>query len=110
MEYIKLIRQPDINMVPAIKVTKDTDIVFENESGTVKQSIKDLVYRNESTIKGDNYEGKNEITVNLNEGDYVVYSGEERGYIVPAQRFMTVDEAIKELKCVLATTSVSAKE
>ena len=77
MEYIKLIRQPDINMIPAIKVTKDTDLVFENEDGTVK----------------------------LNEGDYVVYCDEERGYIVPAQRFMTVDEAIKELECVLATTS-----
>ncbi len=110
MEYLKLIRQPDINMVPAIKVTKDTDLVFENESGTVKQSIKNLVYNNTVTVKGDNYESKNEVTVNLNEGDYVVFSGEERGYIVPAQRFMTVAEAIEELKCVLATTSAAAKE
>lgn len=110
MEYIKLIRQPDINMVPAIKVTKDTDIVFENESGTVKQSIKDLVYRSTTEVKQDNVEAKNEITVNLNEGDYVVYCDDERGYVVPAQRFMTVEEAIKELECVLATTSVSAKE
>lgn len=108
MEYIKLIRQPNINMVAGIKVTKDTDISFENEA--VKQSIKDLVYHGTTKIKGENFEGKNEITVTLNEGDIVIYDGEERGYIVPAQRFMTVEEAIKELECVLATTSVSAKE
>ena len=110
MEYIKLIRQPDINMVAAIKVTKDTDIVFENESGTVKQSIKDLVFHGTTVVKQDNVEAKSEITVNLNEGDYVVYCDEERGYVVPAQRFMTVDEAIKELECVRATTSVAEKE
>jgi hypothetical protein len=108
MEFLKLIRQPNINMVAGIKVTKDTDISFEND--TVKQSIKNLVYKAANTIKGDNFEGKNEITVNLNEGDIVVYDGDERGYIVPAQRFMTVDEAIKELECVLATTSAPAKE
>lgn len=107
MEFLKLIRQPNINMVAGIKVTKDTDISFEND--TVKQSIKDLVYHGTTKIKGDNFEGKNEITVTLNEGDIVIYDGEERGYIVPAQRFMTVDEVIKELECVLATTSAPAK-
>ena len=101
MDYIKLIRQPDINMVAGIRVTKDTNIELENDS--VKQSIKDLVYRSTMTMKGDNFEGKNEITVNLNEGDYVVYNGEDRGYVVPAQRFMTVNEAIKELECVRET-------
>ena len=110
MEYIKLIRQPDISMVAGIKVTKDTDIVFENESGTVKQSIRDLVFHGTTEVKQDNVEVKSEITVNLNEGDIVIYDGEERGYVVPAQRFMTVDEAIKELECVLATTSVAEKE
>lgn len=103
MEYIKLIRQPNINMVAGIKVSKDTNITFENEN--VKQSIKDLVYHGTTNIKGENFEGASEITVYLKEGDYVVFDGEERGYIVPAQRLMTVDEAIEELKCVLATIS-----
>lgn len=107
MKYLKLIRQPNINMVAGIKVTKETDITFENDN--VKQRIKGLVYHGTTKIKGDNYEGKNEITVNLNEGDYVVFDGDERGYIVPAQKFMTVAEAIEELKCVLTTTSVPEK-
>ena len=110
MEYLKLIRQPNINMVAGIKVTKDTNVVFENEEGTVKQSIKDLVFHGITRMKQDNVEVNNEITVTLNEGDIVVYDGEERGYVVPVQRFMTVDEAIRELECVLATTSVPAKE
>ena len=108
MKYLKLIRQPNISMVAGIKVTKDTNITFENDN--VKQSIKDLVYHGTTKIKGENFEGKNEITVNLSEGDYVVFDGDDRGYIVPAQKFMTVDEAIEELKCVLATTSVPEKE
>lgn len=108
MEYVKLIRQPNINMVAGIKVTKDTDITFENDK--VKQSIKDLVYHSTTAFEGDNFAGKNEITVNLNEGDYVVFDGDERGYIVPAQKFMTVAEAIEELKCVLITTSAPEKE
>ena len=107
MKYLKLIRQPNISMVAGIKVTKETDITFENDK--VKQSIKDLVYRSTTVIKGDNFEGKNEITVNLNEGDYVVFDGDDRGYIVPAQKFMTVAEAIEELNCVLVTTSTSKK-
>lgn len=107
MKYLKLIRQPNISMVAGIKVTKETDITFENDK--VKQGIKDLVYRSTTVIKGDNFEGKNEITVNLNEGDYVVFDGDDRGYIVPAQKFMTVAEAIEELNCVLVTTSTSKK-
>ena len=108
MKYLKLIRQPNISMAAGIKVTKDTNISFENDY--VKQSIKNLVYHGTTKIKGDNFEGKNEITVNLNEGDYIVFDGDDRGYIVPAQRFMTIDEAIEELKCVLATTSAPEKE
>ena len=110
MEYLKLIRQPDISMVAGIKVTKDTDVVFESEDGTVKQSIKELVFHGITRIKKDNVEVDNEIKVTLNEGEIVIFDGEERGYVVPAQRFMTVEEAIRELECVLATTSVSEKE
>lgn len=108
MEYLRLMRQPNINMVAGIKVNKDTEINFENDK--VKQSIKDLVYHGITKIKGDNFEGTNEITVNLKEGDYVVFDGEDRGYFVPAERLMTVAEAIEELKCVLTTTSAPEEE
>ena len=98
MEYIKLIRQPSIDMVAGIVVTKNTDLFYENEG--VKQSIKDLVLRSKMTIKGESYESTYNTTIYLNEGDVLVFEEGGRGYIKPVERFVTVEEAIEELKCV----------
>jgi hypothetical protein len=102
MQYIKLIRQPNIDMVAGIKVDKGTDISYENEG--VKQTIKDLVLHSTMTIKGENYESINDTTIHLEEGDVLVFEEGGRGYIKPVETFMAVDEAIEELKCVLETT------
>lgn len=102
MQYLKLIRQPSIDMVPGIKVSKDTEITFEKEG--VKQTIKDLVLKSEMTIKGESYESTYNTTIHLNEGDVLVFEPDGRGYIKPVERFMTVAEAIEELECVLETT------
>ena len=101
MEYLKLIRQPSIDMEAGIKVTKDTDISFENE--VVKQTIKDLVLHSVMSIKGDGYESTQDTTIFLEEGDVLVFEEKGRGYIKPVERFMTVSEAIEELQCVHET-------
>jgi hypothetical protein len=101
MEFMKLMRQPNIDMVAGIKVNKDTDITYENEG--VKQTIKDLVLHSVKTIKGENYESTYDTTINLAEGDVLVFEEEGRGYIKPVETFMTVEEAIEELECVKET-------
>jgi hypothetical protein len=101
MEFLKLMRQPNIDMVAGIKVTKDTDITYENEG--VKQTIKDLVLHSVMTIKGETYESIYDTTIQLSEGDVLVFEEDGRGYIKPVERFMTVSEAIEELECVKAT-------
>ena len=98
MQYKKFIRQPSIDMIAGIVVAKDTELTYENE--VVKQSIKDLVLHSEMTIKGEGYESKNNTTIYLNEGDVLVFEEGGRGYIKPVERFVTVEEAIEELKCV----------
>ena len=102
MEFIKLIRQPSIDMVAGIKVYKDTELTYENEG--VKQTIKDLVLHSEMTIKGETYESKYDTTIQLNEGDVLVFEDGGRGYIKPVETSMTVAEAIEELECVLEVT------
>lgn len=102
MEYIKLIRQPNIDMVAGIKVTKDTDITYENEG--VKQTIKDLVLHSVMTIKGEEYVSTYDTTIYLKEGDVLVFEEGARGYIKPVETFMTVEEAIEELECVRDNT------
>ena len=98
MQYMKLIRQPSIDMYAGIKVNKNTDLEYETEN--VKQTLKDLVLHSVTTLNGEEYESKYETTIHLNEGDVLVFD-EKRGYIKPVERFMTVSEAIEELKCVL---------
>ena len=95
MEYKRVILKPDVSMFPAIKVTKDTVLDFCNKN--VEQTLKNLVLRTVATKKGDNFESTNCTTVTLNEGDYLVFEEEGRGYIKPVQDVMTVREAIEEL-------------
>ena len=95
MEYKRVILKPDVSMFPAIKVTKDTVLDFCNKN--VEQTLKNLVLRTVATKKGDNFESTNYTTVTLNEGDYLVFEEEGRGYIKPVQDVMTVREAIEEL-------------
>ena len=98
MAFMKFMRQPNIDMVAGIVVDKDTDITYEKEG--LKQTIKDLVLRTEMEIKGETYESKYDTTIYLEEGDVLVFEEEGRGYIKPLERFVTVPEAIEELKCV----------
>lgn len=100
MQYINFIRQPNIHTIPGIVVDKDTEISFEREG--LKQTIKDLRLHSELILSGENYDGRTEATVYLNEGDVLLFDN-ERGYLKPTERFVTVEDAIKELECVLET-------
>lgn len=102
MEYKKFIRQPSIDMYAGVVVNKDTNLTYENEG--VKQTVKDLVLHSVMTIKGETYESTYDTTIYLQEGDVLVFEEGGRGYIKPVERFVTVDEAIEELKCVLECT------
>lgn len=89
------IRKPNIELLAGVRVDKDTDLKFENER--VKQTIKDLVLHSVTTITGENFESKYETTINLNEGDVLIYEEEGRGYIKPVEDFVTIEEAIDDL-------------
>lgn len=91
------IRKPSIDRYPGIRVTKDTEIKFENESKTVKQTIRNLLYHSVTEVKGDNYESLYTTTIHLKEGDVLVYDGDERGYVMPVEDFVSIEEAIEEL-------------
>lgn len=89
------IRKPNIELLPGVRVTKDTELEFKTEK--VTQTIKDLVLHSVTTIKGEGYESKYETTIQLNEGDVLIFEEEGRGYIKPVEDFMTIAEAIDDL-------------
>lgn len=91
------IQKPSIDFYPGVKVTKDTVLNYENEK--VKQTLENLVFHSVTKVKGENYESVYDTTIQLNEGDVLIFEEEDRGYILPyGQSFVTVAEAIDELE------------
>lgn len=92
------IRKPDINLYPGIRVTKDTDMEYKNEN--VEQTVKDLVLHSITKVKGEGYESTYNSTIQLKEGDILIFEAEGRGYVKPVEDFMTIAEVIEELTCI----------
>jgi hypothetical protein len=92
----KFVFKPSVELIPGIKVTKDTEFEYEHEG--VKQTLKNLVFRSITTKKGDNYESTIDTTIRLDEGDILVFEDEGRGYIKPANNcVVTIEKAIEDL-------------
>ena len=98
MEFLKFIRKPSIDMYAGIKVTKETEFTYQNEN--VNQTLKDLVFHSVTKVKGENFESVYDTTIQLSEGDVLVFEEEGRGYIKPVEEMLTIPEAIEELSCI----------
>lgn len=89
------IAKPRIDLYSGVKVDKDTVLEYENEC--VKQTVKDLEMRSETTVKGEGFESKYTTVIHLKEGDVLIFEEEGRGYIKPVEEFVTIAEAIDDL-------------
>lgn len=85
-------------MLAGIKVTKDTELTYENEN--VSQTLKDLVFHSVTKVKGDNFTSIYDTTITLQEGDVLVFEEEGRGYIKPVEEVITIEEAIKDFEAI----------
>ena len=94
----KFINKPSIDMLAGIRVYKDTEFEYENDN--VNQTLKDLVFKSITKVKGEKFESEYHTTVYLEEGDVLIFEEEGRGYIKPVEEFVTVEDAIKELECI----------
>lgn len=89
------IRKPSIDMYPGIRVDKDTELEYKNEN--VVQTVKNLVFHSVTKVKGEGFRSKYDTTINLKEGDILVFEEDGRGYIKPVEDFVTIEEAISDL-------------
>lgn len=89
------IRRPNIELLTGIRITKDTELEFKNDN--VEQTIKDLVLHSVTTVEGNGFKSKYDTTIQLAEGDVLVFEEEGRGYIKPVEDFVTIEEAIDDL-------------
>ena len=92
---MNFIKRPSIDLYPGIRVTKDTDLEYKNEN--VKQTVKDLVLHSVTEVKGDGFTSKYDTTIQLEDGDILIFEDEGRGYIKPVEGFATIEEAIDDL-------------
>ena len=91
-------RKPSIDLYPGIRVQKDTVLEYKNEN--VEQKLEGLVFRSVTRVKGEGYTSTYDTTIQLQEGDILVFEEEGRGYIKPVEEMVTVNEAIEELNCI----------
>ena len=93
---MNFIKRPSIDLYPGIRVTKETELEYKNEH--VKQTVKDLVLRSVTKVKGEGFKSKYDTTIELEEGDILIFEDEGRGYIKPVEGFVTIEEAIADLE------------
>lgn len=93
---MKFILKPSIDLYPGIRVTKDTCLEYKNEN--VEQRIEDLIFHSVTKVKGENYRSTYDTTIQLQEGDILIFEEEGRGYIKPVEAFVEVAEAIEDLE------------
>ena len=89
------IRKPSIDMYPGIRVDKDTVLEYKNEN--VKQKVENLVFHSVTRVNGEGYKSKYDTTIQLKEGDILIFEEEGRGYVKPVENFVTIEEAIGDL-------------
>ena len=90
------IRKPSIDLYPGILVYKDTVLEYKNDN--VEQKLENLVFHSVTKVKGDTFESVYDTTVQLQEGDILIFEEEGRGYIKPVEPFVTIAEAINDLE------------
>lgn len=94
----KFILKPKIDMYEGIIVDKDS--TFEYKDDNVEQTLFKLKFRSVTKVKGESFESLQKTTIDLNEGDLLLFMGEGRGYIKPVESLVTVEEAMEELSCI----------
>lgn len=90
------IKKPSIDLYPGVRVDKDTELEYENEK--VKQSLKDLELCTVTRLSGEGYVSVCKTTIQLNEGDILIFEDNGRGYIKPVEDFVSIEEAIEDLE------------
>ena len=88
--------RPNIDLYGGIRVTKETELEYKSEN--VQQTVKDLVFHSVTKKTGEGYESTWESTIQLNEGDVLLFEEEGRGYIKPVEPMVSIREAIDDLE------------
>lgn len=94
------IKSPDVTIYKGINVNKDTELKFERQDGKLKQELKSLEFVQYEKREADNFESEIKTIIHLKEGMVVLYEDDNRGYVVPVERYVIIGEALEDLECI----------
>ena len=95
MEDKYFVFKPELTPYEGVKVTKETNLKFENER--IKQEIKDLKLKSTYTVKTEKFTSTTKLELNLDEGEILLLEQENRGYFLPSNiGVCSIDEAIRD--------------
>ena len=93
---MNFVMKPSIDLYPGIRVGKDT--VLEYKTETIEQKIENLKLHSVTRVKGAGFESLYDTTIDLQDGDILIFEDGGRGYIKPVEPMVTVQEAIDDLE------------
>ena len=91
---------PDVTLYAGVRVDKKTKLKFESVDGKVKQELNNLKFIQIEKREADNFESETKTTIFLKEGMVVLFENENRGYVVPVDRYVRIGEALEDLECI----------
>lgn len=94
MNYYVL--RPDLTPYEGVVVSKDTKLEFKNEN--VEQKLENLKLVTKTKVDNEKYFVESKMTLNLEEGEVLLFEKENRGYFLPAQPIGTIETAIKDYR------------
>ena len=98
MKHELFVEQPVLDLKEGIKVSADTELLYKNDK--VEQVLKNLVLETIMDDEGSNgintYKSKSYLSINLNDGDILLFH-EQRGYYMPPYPVVTIDDAISDI-------------
>jgi hypothetical protein len=105
------VEQPNLELKVGIQVTEETELTYKNEN--VEQVLKDLTLETILDEEGTNgintYKSKSYLSINLNEGDILLFD-EKRGYYMPKFPMTTIPEAIGDMESLKGMEELEVEE
>ena len=99
MKHELFVEQPSVELKVGIKVAKGTELLYKNEK--VEQVLKNLVLETILDDEGSNgintYKSKSYLSINLNEGDILLFD-EKRGYYMSPYPMSSIEDAISDIE------------
>ena len=95
------IKIPDVTVYKGIVVDKKSKLSFEREDGSLRQELKNLTFTQYEKRTADNFESEIKTTIHLKKGMVVLFEDENRGYVVPYERYVPIKEAYENIGYIL---------